>query len=57
MGARPDEVDPDFLVDAVDAVRIDGALPLPGGVVVPFDWARDMRLLPGDCPTTPTRCA
>ena len=33
MGARPDEVDPDFLVDAVDSVRIDGALPLPGGVV------------------------
>ena len=33
MGASPDEVDPDFLVAAVDAVRIDGALPLPGGVV------------------------
>ena len=53
MGARPDEVDPDFLVEAVDAVRIDGALPLPGGVVVPFDWARDMRLLPVSLPYHP----
>ena len=53
MGARPDEVDPDFLVEAVDAVRIDGELPLPGGVVVPFDWARDMRLLPVSLPYHP----
>ncbi|NLF53456.1 MAG: L-serine ammonia-lyase, partial [Thauera phenolivorans] len=53
MGARPDEVDPDFLVDAVDAVRIDARLPLPGGMVVPFDWARDMRLLPVSLPYHP----
>ena len=53
MGARPDEVDPDGLVEAVDAVRIDGALPLPGGVVVPFEWGRDMRLLPVSLPYHP----
>lgn len=53
MGARPDEVDPDFLVEAVDAVRLDASLPLPGGVMVPFDWARDMRLLPVSLPYHP----
>ncbi|WP_449192239.1 L-serine ammonia-lyase [Thauera sp.] len=53
MGARPDEVGPDFLVDAVDAVRIDGVLPLPGGGELAFDWARDMRLLPVSLPYHP----
>ena len=37
MGARPDEVDPDFLVGAVDEVRIDARLPLAGTTAVPFD--------------------
>ena len=54
MGARPDEVDPDFLVGAVDAVRIDGELPLAGKTTVPFDWARDLRLLPVSLPYHPT---
>jgi len=53
MGARPDEVDPDFLVGAVDAVRIDGELPLAGKTTVPFDWARDLRLLPVSLPYHP----
>jgi len=53
MGARPDEVDPDFLVGAVDAVRVDGSLPLAGAVAVPFDWARDLRLLPVSLPYHP----
>ncbi|MCB1947267.1 MAG: L-serine ammonia-lyase, partial [Thauera sp.] len=53
MGARPDEVDPDFLVGAVDAVRIDGELPLAGTTTVPFDWARDLRLLPVSLPYHP----
>ena len=53
MGARPDEVDPDFLVGTVDAVRADGSLPLAGVVAVPFDWARDLRLLPVSLPYHP----
>ena len=53
MGARPDEVDPDFLVDAVDGVRLDGSLLLAGAVAVPFDWERDLRLLPLSLPYHP----
>ena len=53
MGARPDEVDPDFLVEAVDLVRLDGELNLAGTHTVPFDWARDMRLLPVSLPYHP----
>ena len=53
MGARPDEVDPDFLVGAVDEVRIDARLPLAGTTAVPFDWARDLRLLPVSLPYHP----
>jgi len=53
MGARPDEVDPDFVVSAVDCVRNEGSLPLAGAVAVPFDWARDLRLLPVSLPYHP----
>ena len=53
MGARPDEVDPDFLVDAVDRVRLDGELKLAGTHTLAFDWARDMRLLPVSLPYHP----
>jgi L-serine dehydratase len=53
MGARPDEVDPDFVVEAVDLVRLDGELKLAGTHALAFDWARDMRLLPVSLPYHP----
>jgi L-serine dehydratase len=53
MGARPDTVDPDFLVSAVERVRLGRSLPLAGAVTVPFDWARDLRLLPVSLPYHP----
>jgi L-serine dehydratase len=53
MGARPDEVDPDFVIDAVDLVRLDGELMLAGTTAVAFDWTRDMRLLPLSLPYHP----
>ena len=53
MGARPDEVDPDFVVDAVDLVKLDGELALMGRHTIPFEWARDMRLLPVSLPYHP----
>jgi L-serine dehydratase len=36
MGARPDQVDPDFVVSAVAGVRLNGHLPLAGGVACPL---------------------
>ncbi|MDD3936972.1 L-serine ammonia-lyase [Rhodoferax sp.] len=53
MGARPDTVDPDFVVSAVDGVRLDGSLPLAGAVAVPFNWERDLRLQPVSLPYHP----
>ena len=53
MGARPDAVDPDFVADAVDLVRLDGELKLAGTHTLAFDWARDMRLLPVSLPYHP----
>ncbi|WP_332672076.1 L-serine ammonia-lyase [Aromatoleum sp.] len=53
MGARPDSVDPDFVVGAVDRVRADGCLMLAGTASVPFDWDRDLRLLPVSLPYHP----
>ncbi|TAH47720.1 MAG: L-serine ammonia-lyase [Betaproteobacteria bacterium] len=53
MGARPDEVDPDFVIDAVDLVRLDGELMLMGKHALPFVWDRDMRLLPVSLPYHP----
>ena len=53
MGARPDEVDPDLVVSAVDRVRGEGSLMLGGATAVDFDWARDLRLLPVSLPYHP----
>ncbi len=53
LGARPDTVDPDFIVDAVDLVRRDGELALMERLIIAFDWARDMRLLPVSLPYHP----
>jgi len=53
MGARPDEVDPDFVVEAVDLVKLDGELALMGRHTIAFEWARDMRLLPVSLPYHP----
>ncbi|MCV2218849.1 L-serine ammonia-lyase [Thauera sp. Sel9] len=53
MGARPDEVDPDFVIEAVDLVRLDEELPLAGTHAIPFVWSRDMRLLPVSLPYHP----
>ncbi|MCC4114051.1 L-serine ammonia-lyase [Aromatoleum toluclasticum] len=53
MGERPDTVDPDFVVSAVDRVRSEGRLPLGGAVAVPFDWERDLRMLPVSLPYHP----
>jgi len=53
MGARPDEVDPDFVIAAVDRVKLDGTLALMGLHPIAFDWARDMRLLPVSLPYHP----
>ncbi len=53
MGARPDEVDPDFVLEAVDRVRRDGELRLGGSHTLLFDWSRDLRLLPVSLPYHP----
>ncbi len=53
MGARPDEVDPNALFGAVDAVRLDGRLPLAGSMSIPFDWSTDLRWMPVNLPYHP----
>ena len=53
MGSEPDRVDPDAMARAVDAVRLDGHLPLAGTHDIPFDWPRDLRLLPVALPRHP----
>ncbi len=53
MGERPDTVDPDGIGPAVEAVRREGRLRLAGRVELPFDWARDLRLLPVSLPRHP----
>lgn len=53
MGARPDEVDPDAVVSAVGRARSEGVIRLADAVAVPFEWARDMRLLPVSLPYHP----
>ncbi|MFT3757439.1 L-serine ammonia-lyase [Thauera sp.] len=53
MGQKPDEVDPDFLIETVDLVRLDEKLPLAGTHKVPFAWNCDMRLLPVSLPFHP----
>lgn len=53
MGARPDEVDPDAVVSAVGRARSEGVIRLADAMAVPFEWARDMRLLPVSLPYHP----
>jgi len=53
MGERPDRVDPDAIGPAIDGVRSCRTLKLGGQVSVPFDWERDMRLLPLTLPYHP----
>ena len=53
MGERPDRIDPDRAVAAVDAVRASGLLQLAGQVALPFDWDADLRLLPVSLPYHP----
>lgn len=53
MGERPDRVDPDAIGPAIDGVRSSRMLKLAGQVAVPFDWERDMRLLPLTLPYHP----
>jgi L-serine dehydratase len=57
MGERPDRVDPDRIGPAVDVVRSSGRLRLAGQVSVPFDGARDLRLLPLTLPYHPNAMA
>ena len=53
VGLQPDTVDPDAMAQAVDAVQLDGRLPLGGGPIICFDWQRDLRLLPVSLPWHP----
>ncbi len=53
LGERPDRVDPDRIGPAVDDVRKGGTLRLAGRFVVPFDWDKDLRLLPLSLPYHP----
>jgi L-serine dehydratase len=53
MGARPDEVAPDFGGAAAARVRDDACLLLTGTTAVAFDPARDLRLLPLSLPYHP----
>jgi L-serine dehydratase len=52
-GERPDRVDPDRIATLVDAVRCGSSLQLAGRHRVPFDWERDLRLLPVALPYHP----
>ena len=53
MGLRPDTVDPDAMTAAVDAVQLDGQLPLGGAHRMAFNWSQDLRLLPISLPWHP----
>jgi L-serine dehydratase len=55
MGAaRRTSIDPDFIAPAVaDGAIATPACSSPATVAVPFDWARDMRLLPVSLPYHP----
>ena len=53
MGERPDQVDPDAIGPAIDGVRPAGRAAARRQVAVPFDWERDMRLLPVTLPYHP----
>ena len=53
MGQRADTIDPDFIAPAVAEVQRSASLLLAARVAVPFDWGRDMRLLPVSLPYHP----
>ncbi|SOE47427.1 L-serine ammonia-lyase [Orrella dioscoreae] len=46
LGHDPATVDPDQFEAYVAAVRLDGVLRLDDAVEVPFDWRRDLRMVP-----------
>jgi L-serine dehydratase len=52
-GERPDRVDPDHIGPGVDKVQRSGTLMLAGKRAVPFNWQRDLRLLPINLPYHP----
>jgi L-serine dehydratase len=54
MGERPDRIDPDHIAPAIAGVRKEQTLLLAGQVAVPFQWERDLRLLPLTLPHHPT---
>ncbi len=53
LGLQPDNVDPDAMTQAVDTVQIDAQLALADKRAVPFDWQRDLRLMPVSLPWHP----
>ncbi len=53
LGEQPEQVDPDAMNAAVDAVRQGGRLRLAGAHDVGFDWPRDLQLLPVSLPRHP----
>ncbi|QDQ88168.1 L-serine ammonia-lyase [Alcaligenaceae bacterium SJ-26] len=52
-GFDPATADPDQMQATLDTVRQDGSLPLGGVHAVPFEWSRDLRLLPVSLPYHP----
>ncbi len=53
MGARPDQVDPDQIGPAIEALRHSHVLLLAGRQPVHFEWERDLKLLPVSLPYHP----
>ena len=53
LGERPEQVDPDRMAEAVEAVRRSGRLRLADACEVPFDWSRDLQWLPTSLPRHP----
>ena len=53
LGHQPDQVDPDVLARAVDAVRQGGRLCLGGEHEIAFDWAQDLQWTPVNLPRHP----
>ncbi|MCM2332256.1 MAG: L-serine ammonia-lyase, partial [Pseudomonas sagittaria] len=53
MGEWPDLIDPASIAPRIDELHTSGELLLGGQQPVPFDWARDMRLLDENLPYHP----
>ncbi|SDS84784.1 L-serine ammonia-lyase [Pseudomonas oryzae] len=53
MGEWPDSIDPACIAPRIDELLASGRLLLDGRLAVPFDWARDMRLLDENLPYHP----